>query len=294
MRDIKKHGRYTGFPGLGIQCQPMENNQLREFFQMKPGQTGVLINFISPLSKATELKPDDIILSIDGINIGNDGTVAFRKRGERISLDYVILKKFAGETCKLRILRKGQEMEMDTITSPRDGLVPVQTYDSRPSYFVHGGLVFLKLVQPYLHEYGDDWYNACPRKLSFKAVYGEKESADQEVVVLCHVLVDEINYGYTNMTNLEVKKCNGVQIRNLRHLMQLIEGNTQPYLRLDLDEHMVIIMDAKSAAESNDRILKKHYVPATKSEDLLQPPTNTNSNGGTFFQIHAPNRTFMI
>jgi len=168
----------------------------------------------------------------------------------------------------LKVLRAGKEIEVEVELSPRENLVPVQAYDARPSYFVFGGLVFSKLVQPYLHEYGEDWYNASPRKLSFRSIYGEKERQDQEVVVLAHVLVDEINYGYANLTNLEVKKFNRIPINNLRHLVTLVEQNQEPFLRFDLDEHMVIIMDSKTVKDANERILQRHYVPFDRSQDL--------------------------
>ena len=31
-------------------------------------------------------------------------------------------------------------------------------YDKLPSYLVFAGLVFVPLSQPYLHEYGEDWW----------------------------------------------------------------------------------------------------------------------------------------
>ena len=34
-----------------------------------------------------------------------------------------------------------------------------QNYDKLPSYFIYAGLVFVNLMQPYLHEFGEDWYN---------------------------------------------------------------------------------------------------------------------------------------
>jgi hypothetical protein len=65
--------------------------------------------------------------------------------------------------------------------SARENLIPIHAYDQRPSYFVYGGLVFVRLVQPYLHEYGEDWFNSSPRRLSYKAIYGEIEKKNQEV-----------------------------------------------------------------------------------------------------------------
>lgn len=72
---VEESGKYTGFCSLGISCQPMENVQLREEFQMQPEMTGVLISKINPLSDAyCTLRKDDIILSFDGVPIANDGT----------------------------------------------------------------------------------------------------------------------------------------------------------------------------------------------------------------------------
>lgn len=65
----------VGFPSLGIVWQDMENPDLRLFMKMGHGQQGVLIIEVKPNYPEYEiLKPNDIILSIDGINIGNDGT----------------------------------------------------------------------------------------------------------------------------------------------------------------------------------------------------------------------------
>lgn len=53
----------------------MENPDLRLFMKMRHGQKGVLIIEVKPNYPESEiLKPNDIILSIDGVNISNDGT----------------------------------------------------------------------------------------------------------------------------------------------------------------------------------------------------------------------------
>lgn len=54
----------------------------------------------------------DVILSFDGIPIANDGTVPFRL-GERISFGYLVSQKYTGETAKLRVSRKGEEMDVE-------------------------------------------------------------------------------------------------------------------------------------------------------------------------------------
>lgn len=53
----------------------MENPDLRMAMGMKPEQKGVRIRRIDPTAPEYEvLKPSDIILSFDGVDIANDGT----------------------------------------------------------------------------------------------------------------------------------------------------------------------------------------------------------------------------
>ncbi|OMO64548.1 Peptidase S1 [Corchorus olitorius] len=75
IQDYEKNGAYTGFPILGVEWQKMENPDLRLAMGMKPDQKGVRIRRIEPTAPESNLlKPSDIILSFDGVNVANDGT----------------------------------------------------------------------------------------------------------------------------------------------------------------------------------------------------------------------------
>lgn len=53
----------------------MENPDLRKSMGMKPEQKGVRIRRVDPTAPESQvLKPSDIILSFDGVDIANDGT----------------------------------------------------------------------------------------------------------------------------------------------------------------------------------------------------------------------------
>lgn len=59
----------------------MENPDLRMSLGMKLDQKGVRIRRIDPTAPESQfLKPSDIILSFDGIDIANDGTGMSRSR----------------------------------------------------------------------------------------------------------------------------------------------------------------------------------------------------------------------
>ncbi|KAJ8423032.1 hypothetical protein Cgig2_021924 [Carnegiea gigantea] len=73
--DYEKNGKYTGFPLLGVEWQKMENPDLRMSMGMGADQKGVRIRRVEPTSPESQvLKPSDVILSFDRVNIANDGT----------------------------------------------------------------------------------------------------------------------------------------------------------------------------------------------------------------------------
>ena len=47
---------------------------------MGDGQKGVLVRTVLPLCDAAKhLRPDDVIMRFDGVQVANDGTVPFRR-----------------------------------------------------------------------------------------------------------------------------------------------------------------------------------------------------------------------
>ncbi|PUZ65970.1 hypothetical protein GQ55_3G268400 [Panicum hallii var. hallii] len=265
---VEESGKYSGFCTLGVSCQATENIQLRECFGMQPDMTGVLVSRINPLSDAYKiLKKDDILLEFDGVPIANDGTVPFRNR-ERITFDHLVSMKKPGETAVLKVLRDGKEQELSVILRPP--LVPVHQFDKLPSYYIFAGFVFIPLTQPYLHEFGEDWYNASPRRLCERALRELPKKAGEQLVILSQVLMDDINVGYERLAELQVKKVNGVEVENLKHLCSLVEGCTEENLRFDLDDERVIILKYQNARLATSRVLKRHRIPSAMSSDLVE------------------------
>ncbi|WRX23812.1 PDZ domain - like 6 [Theobroma cacao] len=265
---VEESGKYVGFCSMGLSCQPTENVQLRNHFKMQPQMTGVLVSKINPLSDAHRvLKKDDIILEFDGVPIANDGTVPFRNR-ERITFDHLVSMKKPNETALVKVLRNGEEHAFTITLRPLQPLVPVHQFDKLPSYYIFAGLVFVPLTQPYLHEYGEDWYNTSPRRLCERALRELPKQAGEQLVILSQVLMDDINAGYERLAELQVKKVNGIEIQNLKHLCQLVENCSTESLRFDLDDDRVVALKFESARIATSRILERHRIPSRMSSDL--------------------------
>ncbi|GAB4835326.1 Protease Do-like 10, mitochondrial [Ancistrocladus abbreviatus] len=274
MSGVEECGKYVGFCSMGLSCQSMENVQLREHFGMRPEMTGVLVSRINPISDAHRiLKKDDIILAFDGVLIANDGTVPFRNR-ERITFDHLVSMKKPNEKAEVRVLREGKEYDFTISLHPLQPLVPVHQFDKLPSYYIFAGLVFIPLTQPYLHEYGEDWYNTSPRRLCERALRELPKEYGEQLVILSQVLMDDINAGYERLAELQVKKVNGVEIENLKHLCHLVEDCNEENLRFDLDDDRVIVLNYQKAKLATSWILKRHRIPSAMSSDLISKQTD--------------------
>ena len=64
---------------MGMRWQRMESHALRSAYGMKKQQKGILVRHVQPTYEtAKHLKPDDIIMRFDGVQVASDGTVPFR------------------------------------------------------------------------------------------------------------------------------------------------------------------------------------------------------------------------
>ncbi|KAG8468491.1 hypothetical protein KFE25_013574 [Diacronema lutheri] len=261
LNDFRAHGRYVGFCKLGVRLQTLENVALRAHLGLAPGQTGVVINAVLPVSAAAGvLLVNDVLLAIDGVPIANDASIEWRGN-ERIFLDYLVTSKAVGEPIALSVLRDRAPLQLSVTAATQAPLVPVHQYGELPEYLVYAGLVFSPLVQPMLHDWGSiDWYNTAPRRLVERALHGSLDKKGQQVIVLCQVLHDEANAGYESFTGLTVERANGVKPDNLAHLARLIHECTDEFVILTLDDARIIALRTSTAAQATARVQAQHRI----------------------------------
>lgn len=81
--------------------------------------------------------------------------------------------QFVGDDCVLRVLRRGEVLEVRVALSKPAALVPPHISNRDPSYFICGGLVFTAVCEPYLQsEYGSDYATDSPVKLLDRLYHG--------------------------------------------------------------------------------------------------------------------------
>ena len=153
------------------------------------------------------------------------------------------------------------------LTSPTVSLVPRSQYERiAPSYFVYGGLVFQPLSLDLLRTW-DHWWEKAPPEFLAEYYSGTRTANRREVVVLTQILADEINVGYDGFDYTTIKAINGVQPRDMRHFVDLVEASDGE-LEIRTSDHCVMAFDVQEAAAATDRILARYHVPRDRSHDL--------------------------
>ncbi|KAH0709549.1 hypothetical protein KY284_010976 [Solanum tuberosum] len=269
IQDYEKNGAYTGFPIIGIEWQKMENPDLRLSVGMAHNRKGVRIRRVEPTApESNVLKPSDVILSFDGVDIANDGTVPFR-HGERIGFSYLVSQKYTGDDAQVKVLRKSKILEFKIKLNAHKRLIPAHIKGKPPSYYIVGGFVFSAVSVPYLRsEYGKDYEFDAPVKLLDKLLHAMAQSIDEQLVVVSQVLVADINIGYEELVNTQVIAFNGKPVKNLKSLANMVEACKEEYLKFDLDYNQIVVLQTKNAKAATSDILAMHCIPSAMSDDL--------------------------
>lgn len=261
-----------GFPNLGVYMQYMENPDIREKYTMPVNITGVLVNQVIPGSSADGIiQPGDVILSIDDSPIANDGTVEFRAK-ERTNLAYIVQKHQIGDDLYLKILRNGKVQNLSVNLSSsyeKNWLIPYEQYETLPTYYIYGGLVFSPLSINLFNIWGSSWFNNAPKELVALLANNIPTVEGEQVIILLRVLPASVNDGYQNYAPWIVKKVNGKVVLNMKELVQAIESNeSNSFIILENNSNQQIVLNREKVKQANPQILATYKIREDRSLDL--------------------------
>ena len=136
-------------------------------------------------------------------------------------------------------------------------------YDEKPDYFVYGGFVFTTISLDYMVQSDAKFHDD---------LFRDKEFDHEEAVVISFCFADKCIEGYIGCDKSLVRSVNGVKVRNLRHLVELVDSCRDGFVCFGLDRgnewDIKVIVDAKEMRESTARVMKRNLIPSDRSEDL--------------------------
>jgi S1-C subfamily serine protease len=268
-----KDGTYDGFADLGLGTQKLENPAIRRYYGLDENISGKLIvKVVHNASLEDSFREGDILTTVDGHNVENDGTVEFRKH-EFTHYQHFVDAYQMGEKVKLGIIRDRKKMQVEAelrYTADDIYLVKTKRYDTMPSYFVYGGYVFSPLTRNLILS-----TNRNRLKLSYLASKWQEEDKS-EVVVLLKVLASDISRGDNDFALWPIDKVNGERFKNFKEFYQKMQAVKDQYIVLEDNDGVKVIIDRKEAQSKQREILNKYNIEFEKSIDLRKQKNHQN------------------
>lgn len=267
LEDIKD-GNFDGRPQVFGDMQTAENDDLREKLGLSKSQTGLMVT--KPESDASDypLKPWDVISAVGEHDIDNTGLVNVRA-GLRLSWRYYVPKLAKNGKVPLTIIREGKEMKVD---------VPVRNTPDRlfrplngtyPSYFIIGPLTFSGVAADHVQVFGSHFLDRSSPIVSRR---NDKPRFEGEQLVAgpARMFSHPIMKGYETPPFPVLKSVNGIAIKSLKHLVEVIRDSKDKFLVFEWADSAaeIVVFGRDEMLKATTDVLEEAGIRNQMSEDL--------------------------
>ncbi len=267
LRDVED-GHYDCYVDLGARFFPLENPAMRRHYGLADDARGALVaDVVKGACCDGVLQPGDVVLAVNDLPVDSSGMIVLD--GERVELEELAERSFKGDKVRFELLRGGQPRQAEATLAPLPPAanITAQAYDEMPRYVVFGGLLFQPLQANVITAQRVNTPDLPQVIEDFTCRGGSQEK--QDIVLLTKVLPDEVNARFDDFGYGVVTKVNGVEVKGLTHLHELLygtppEGQPRPaYTVIELKEaSRPLVIDAAAIDAANARISARYNIPA--------------------------------
>lgn len=259
---------YEGFAVAGFRWAPLIDPAKRDYLGVKePGKGVVILSCVPGASAREALKPDDVILELDGYSIDNMGYYS-DSEFDRLNFSHLIKGRHrVDDTVSAKLIRNRREMVVNfKLCRLLDdaAMIPENVTGEPMEYIVEGGFLIQELSGRYLRSHGADWMRTVDPRLVhlYLTRHQGQTRLGQRVLILSDILPDQINVGYQRHFNDQViTAVNGQQVDNMADVFRVIAADGS-LKRLRLKSIGVeIVIDQNELDAANARIAEMYRIP---------------------------------
>ncbi|MGO9465210.1 MAG: PDZ domain-containing protein, partial [Isosphaeraceae bacterium] len=266
-------GKYDGKPAMHDSLQTLENDALRSYLGLDKKAQGMVVHTADPSIPNDPLKPFDLITRIGDHAIDDVGMVRI-KPNLRLSFHYLTQKVAKEGKLPLTVIRQGKTMTIDFPVKTTHKMLIDSLKGRYPSYFIYGPLVFSPVSTEFAGamsggRFGSTLaFNGSP--LVTRRGDVPRFEGEELVVVTSPMFPHKIGKGYDNPLTKVVKDINGVPVKNLRHLVELLRDSKEKFtvIRFDDKSAETIVFNHQEALKATEEILSDNGVRQQASDDL--------------------------
>jgi S1-C subfamily serine protease len=276
LRDIAD-GTYDGKPLMRDACQGLANSALRAYLKLDNSIQGVLVTRPGSDEAGYPVRPDDIVTRIGTEPLDNEGMIHVHGN-IRVYFKYLVQKLARNGKVPLTIVRAGQKMEIEVPVKPAHPSLLADLGNSYPDYFVCGPLVFSAASSQYLFGFMAGQAGALRIAMMLAAHnpmarrFAETPGFEgEQLVVVTTMFPHKLTQGYGNPSAEIVKNLNGVPVKSLRHLVELLHDSKDEFIVIGFDDFNRdrMVFPRKELIAATDEVLNDNNIRSQGSPDTM-------------------------
>ncbi len=270
LKDIAD-GSYDGKPALHDPLQTLENDALRSFLRVDKKTQGMVVHSPNPADPKDPLKPFDLITKIGDHEIDNTGMVKI-KDNLRLNFHYLVQKMAKDGKVPLSVVRQGKTIKIDMPVKASNPMLIESLKGKYPSYFIYGPLAFSPVTSEFAALFG--------RFASILSLTGNplvtrrgdypRFEGEELVVVTSPKFPHPIGKGYDSPQYKVVKEINGIHVKNIRHMVELLRDSKEKFTTISFDDRAseTIVFNHQEALKATEDVLSDNGIRQQASDDL--------------------------
>jgi S1-C subfamily serine protease len=267
-------GKYDGKPAMHESLQTLENEALRGYLALDKKAQGMVVHAPDPGTPNDPLQPMDLITKIGDHEIDNVGMVRI-KDNLRLSFHYLTQKVTRDGKVPLTVIRQGKTMKIDLPVKTTRKMLIDSLRGKYPSYFIYGPLVFSPVTTEFAGALGAGRFSGTLAAFGSPLVTRRGDvprfEGEELVVVTSPMFPHRIGKGYDNPITKVVKDINGIPVKNLRQMVELLRDSKEKYTVIHfVDKNAeTIVFNHQEALRATEEILSDNGVRQLASDDLI-------------------------
>ena len=273
LQDVRD-GRYDGKPTLSsrLQFQVPENDALRGRLGLSRDLGGMLVCKVAAGGEPGPLREFDVLTHLGGQPIDREGMVRVRD-GLRLPFLYLVPTLTRDGAVPARICRNGKTLELALPAGREDDRLIRDLEGHDPSYFVYGPLVF----SPVAGEAASAYFQLNPRLIArnspilIRATDRIRFLGEELVAVTTPLLPHPVGKGYGDPVGQVIGSVDGVAIRNLRHLVEVLRDGRSEYVTIRFaDDHSeTLVFRRREIEAATSEVMAENGIPRRGTPDVL-------------------------
>ena len=223
-----KGGRAYGKPGMYEGTQTLENGALRSHLKVDRSVKGMVVNHIDSDDPSYPLRKWDIITRIGDADVNDQGKVNIRS-DLQVFFPYLIQREYRDGIVPLTVVRGGKPIAIRLPVFPNRPMLIRALDGAYPRYFILGPVVFSVATADFLNSLNSSNKGNLFPFLSYvgspMAVRrGDRPAfpGEEIVVISSPFFPHRLTSGYGRVLGQVVSKVNGIPIRSLDHMIEVI------------------------------------------------------------------------